>query len=213
MRPILILAAAVVFFSSCSGGKSTPLLCDTTCLKDTLRFTGEAPWEQSLTIGFTNCEADTLSYSYRGARTEKRIHLPSYVGKPFKLNPSAINCYFQDTTMVWLSFNDCVTSRGFLLKLTYSDAKMSQKITSALNSFDKKFAIDPDLRAYTDGGNIFVDNIKTGEQAQMTFKEEYPMDYTDIHKVIDTINVTKSRIFVQLIKNGQPKPFEKKIEL
>lgn len=213
MRTILILASAVIFFASCSGGKSTPLFCDTTCLKDTLRFKGDAPWEQTLNIGFKNCDADTLSYSYRGASTEKRIHLPSYVGKSFKLNPSAMNYYFQDTTLVWLTFNDCTTGRGFLLKLSYSDQQMSQKITSALNSFDKKFTIDPDLRAYTDGGNIYVDNIKTGKQAQMTFKEEYIIDYEDIHKVVDSINVTKNRIFVQLMKDGQPKTFEKKIDL
>lgn len=158
-----------------------------------------------------NCNPDTLSYSYRGARTEKRIHLINYLGKPVKLNPSMMDCYFQDTTLVWLTFNDCVTGRGFLLKLSHGDK--SQKITSALNGFDKKFSIDPDLRAYTDGGNIYVDNIKTGKQAQMTFGEEYVIDYTNIHKVVDSINVTKQRIFVKMLKNGEQKPYEKKIEL
>lgn len=177
-----------------------------------MRFTGDAQWEQSLTIGFKNCDPDTVSYSYKGARTEKRIHLIDYMGKPVKLNPSMVNCYFQDTTMAWLTFNDCATGRGFLLKLDKSNQN-TQKITSALNSYDKKFSLDPDLRAYTDGGNIYIDNIKTGKQAQMTFKEEYVIDYTDIHKVIDSINVTKQRVFVKLLKNNEEKTFEKKIEL
>ena len=52
-----------------------------------------------------------------------------------------------------------------------------------------------------------------GKEAQMTFKEEYPIDFNDIHKVIDTISISKSKVFVRLLKDGNPVPFEKQIDL
>ena len=47
----------------------------------------------------------------------------------------------------------------------------------------------------------------------MTFKEEYKIDFNNIHQVIDSVNVSHDRIFVQLIKNGEKVPLEKKISL
>ena len=47
----------------------------------------------------------------------------------------------------------------------------------------------------------------------MTFKEEYPIDFMDIHKVLDSINVTRQRIYVKLIKDGNEIPMEKQISL
>ena len=89
-----------------------------------------------------------------------------------------------------------------------------QTLTGALNSFDPKFSLDPDLRAYTDRGSIYVVNVKTGKQEQMTFKENYKdMDFNDIHKVLDSIHVTKDRIYVKLLKYGQDVPFEKNVSL
>ena len=47
----------------------------------------------------------------------------------------------------------------------------------------------------------------------MTFKEEYNIDFDKIHEVIDSVNISRSRIFVQLIKDGNKLPLEKKISL
>jgi hypothetical protein len=48
----------------------------------------------------------------------------------------------------------------------------------------------------------------------MTFKEAYEnMDFDDIHKVVDTINVTKKHVFVRLLKDGKDVDLEKDIEL
>ena len=86
-------------------------------------------------------------------------------------------------------------------------------MSSAINSFDKKFVVPEDLRAYADYSTIYVEDINTGKQESMTFKEEYKIDFNDIHKVIDSVNVSHDRIFVQLIKNGEKVPLEKKISL
>jgi hypothetical protein len=47
----------------------------------------------------------------------------------------------------------------------------------------------------------------------MTFKEEYKIDFDNIHETIDSVNVSHNRIFVQLIKNGEKVPLEKNISL
>ena len=130
-----------------------------------------------------------------------------------RLNKDYISCVIKDTSYAWLTFNDCITGRGFLYKLPFNKKNNITKMKGALNSFDKKFAVDPDLRAYTDRGSIFVVNIQNGKEAMMTFKETYDIDFNKLHDVVDTINVTKSRIFVKLKKNGQDVPLEKTVDL
>ncbi len=86
-------------------------------------------------------------------------------------------------------------------------------MTGALNSFDPKFSVAPDLRAYTDRGSIYVIDINTGKEAMMTFKETYDIDFDKIHEVVDSVNVTNKRIYVALKKEGKVVPIEKAIEL
>ncbi|MFL5741248.1 MAG: hypothetical protein ACJ75B_13580 [Flavisolibacter sp.] len=155
-----------------------------------------------------------MSWTYAKASSHKKIQLTDFLNQPLKLNQKNVSCGFQDTSLIWLTFNDCVTGRGYLLKLPYSQTKSIQKITSALNSFDPKFSVDPELRAYTDRGNIYVANVNTGKEAEMTFHKEYDMDFNDIHKAIDTISITKKRIYVKLIdSDGKEVPLEKAIDL
>ena len=47
----------------------------------------------------------------------------------------------------------------------------------------------------------------------MTFKEAYQVDYDKIHETIDSIHVTKDRIYVKLLKEGKEVPLEKKVSL
>ena len=73
--------------------------------------------------------------------------------------------------------------------------------------------VPEDLRAYADYSTIYVADINTGKEQSMTFKEEYKIDFNNIHEVIDSVNITRDRIFVQLIKNGEKLTLEKKISL
>jgi len=215
MKSILLLAAAALIFCSCNNKAKGPKpLCDTSCKSDQFTYTGDATFNQALTLTVNGCSPDSLTWTHRHAGVTRAIQLTEFLNKPVRLNRSAISVAFQDTTLVWLAFNDCLTGRGYLLKLPYRKSQTTQKITSALNSFDPKFVVDEDLRAYTDEGNIYIDNVKTGKSAQMTFKEKYAMDFNNIHEVLDSINVSKSRVFVRLLKqDGKEKVFEKKIEL
>jgi hypothetical protein len=161
-----------------------------------------------------DCMADSIIYTYEGASNVRTVPFSDYGPKEIRLNKSNINVAFQDTASIWVSFNDCSTGRGYLFELPYTSGKSSIKTTAALNSIDKKFSVDPDLRAFTDRGNIFVVNVTNGKQAQMTFKENYAdMDFNDIHKTLDSINVTKTKIYVKLLKEGKEVPIEKEVSL
>jgi hypothetical protein len=130
-----------------------------------------------------------------------------------RLNSSAINCFIKDTSYAWVSFNDCLTGRGYLMHLPFNKKQTVRKMSSAINSFDKKFVVPDDLRAYCDYSTIYVEDINTGSKAQMTFKEEYKIDFNAIHETIDTVNISRNRIFVQLMKDGKKIPIEKSITL
>lgn len=215
MKILLLLASALIIFTSCNNsGKSAKTFCDTNCNTNEVSFKGDGGFNQSAVLKLNQCLADTLTWFHDRAWNTRQVHVSNFLKKSIRVNPSAIKCYFQDTTMVWFSFNDCMTGRGYLLKLFYSKNDYIQSISGALNSFDPKFSVDNDLRAYTDRGNFYVDNVTNGKRAQMTFKKEYEMDFDNIHKYIDTVDVTKQRMYIVLIdKNGEKIPFEKKIDL
>lgn len=214
MRIILISAILLLALASCNNnGKTTSAVCDTTCKSDSIKFKGSDTWNQSLAISLKDCRPDTLKWTHGKLMTTRQIQLADFVGQDVKLNPKAVSATFQDTTCSWLAFNDCVTGRGYILKLPFNKSNGIQKITGALNKFDSRFSIADSLLAYTDRGSIYVVDGNTGKQVMMTFKEEYPIDFNDIHKVLDSINVTRNRIYVKLIKNGQEVPIEKQISL
>ncbi|HWJ92530.1 MAG TPA: hypothetical protein VNR87_15540 [Flavisolibacter sp.] len=214
MKILLLPVLSIVLFASCNNSsKTAKTFCDTNCNSTSFDFKGTPEFGQSLSISVKNCTADTVTWTHGKAATSSQVQLSDFLNQPVKLNKSAISCAFQDTSFIWLAFNDCVTGRGYLLKMTYKKTGIL-KMTGALNAFDPKFSIDPDLRAYTDRGNIYVVNVNTGKQAQMTFKKEYEMDFNNVHKAIDTLNVSKQRVYIKLIdKNGTEVPLEKKIEL
>lgn len=216
MKSLFIITVAAFAFASCNNSANTKkTFCDTTCTGDSLKFTGDNPkYKQSLVITMKGCQPDSIMRTYEGSAKSLNAPFSNYFSEEIRMNKSAMNVAFQDTVAVWVAFNDCITGRGYLLGLPFSLGKEAIKTARALNAFDKKFSIDPDLRAYTDKGNIFVINITNGQQAQMTFKENYEnIDFNDIHKTIDTINVTKSRIYVKLLKDGKEVPLEKNISL
>lgn len=217
MRNFLLIAIIAFSVTSCSNNSSSTVktYCDTTCLNDTLKFNGGHPkWKQWLNISMKNCNPDSMKWTYEGAHSLRTAAFSDYGVPNIRINKSNINVAFQDTAAIWVSFNDCATGRGYLFELPYRSGKNTVKTSAALNSIDKKFSIDPDLRAYTDRGNIFVVNVTNGMTAQMTFKENYAdMDFNDIHKTIDTINVTKSRIYVKLLKENKEVPLEKNVSL
>lgn len=211
--PFFALAAAFLSLTSCSNSSDTgKTFCDTACKTDSLHFKGDHPLNPMVSIGLNACKADTLMWTHDLAGS-KMLSLRDDLGQDVYLSKSAIDCFFKDTSYAWLQFNDCKTGRGFLLKLPFSKSEERRKITAALTKFDPKFSIDPDLVVYTDRGSVFVENLQSGKKATMSFDKAYDIDFNKMHEMVDSAHVTKDRIFVQMIRNGEKKPYEKKVSL
>ena len=216
MRSFIVIVI-VLFFAlasgSCGSSKSKSF-CDTTCLKDTIKFSNETdPLKPYVYISAKNCNADTLIWSYEGMGVNRKMDLPDLVGAVVKLNKDFVRCIINDTSYAWLMFNDCSNSRGYLLKLPFDKKKNISRKSSAINSIDPKFSVADGLVAYTDRGNIFIEEIKTGKSAMMTFGQMLDTDYDAIHKTIDSVNITSTRVWVKIKIENEWKALEKNITL
>jgi hypothetical protein len=213
MKLVLLLCTSVLFIACNNSGKSAKTFCDTTCKTDSFNFKGADRFESRVNISLKNCKPDSITWTHGGMTITRQLPFNDLTNQDVWLNPAAISCIIKDTSYAWLTFNDCMTGRGFLVKLPFNKANNINKFTGALNSFDPKFSLEPDLRAYTDRGSIYVTDINSGNQEVMTFKETYDIDFNNLHQVVDSINITHKRIYVKLLKNGQEVPIEKAIDL
>jgi hypothetical protein len=215
MRLLVIFVIAsfiVILTTGCKSSSSTApaLLCDTTCIKDTLKFAGDHKLKPVVYLTFNECKGDSLIWSYTGmgANRKTKFDYPTV-----KLNKNFIRCVFKDTGFAYLLFNDCATKRGFQVKLPYDKKQSFAMRTSGINNIDSKFSLGDNLLAYTDRGNIYVEEIKTGKKAMMTFGEKIEIDYDVIHDYVDSVNITNSRIWVKVKVGGEWKMIEKNITL
>ncbi|NTS40539.1 hypothetical protein HRG84_06445 [Flavisolibacter sp. BT320] len=209
---IALTAALLSCGSGSNSGSTAQTFCDTACNTDSLQFTGDHKLKPVIDIKLNACKADSMFWTHEFGAT-KLLVLQDDLGQEVYLNKNAIDVYFKDTSYAWMQFNDCKTGRGFLIKLPFSKTKERRKVTGAFTKFDPKFSIEPGLAVYTDRGTVFVEDMETEQQASMPFDAMYDIDFNNIHEMVDSIHVTKERIWVQMIREGQKKPYEKKISL
>lgn len=207
MKLLTFLIAATCLawtLNSCSSSTdSTATFCDTACISDTIRFTkNDHSLKPFVKISPANCVADSLIWGNDDMGSRK-LAMSSLFGSTMKLNKDAMDVYIRDTSYAWVVFNNCVTGRGFLAKIPYNTREAISTKTSAINRFDKKFDIDKNLIAYSDRGNLFVEEPLTGKQAMMTFGERVEIDYDKMHDFIDTVKVTPTSIYAKVKIKGQ----------
>ncbi|MEO5563322.1 MAG: hypothetical protein ABIR18_07805 [Chitinophagaceae bacterium] len=199
---------------SCKSSTASAPLCDTDCLKDSIQFVdNNHPLQPFVQISAKDCMPDTLIWSYLDMGVNRKMGMVDLIGIPVKLSKSSVDCYIKDTSYAWLSFNDCSNKRGYLIKIPFDKKENIARKSSAVNSIDPKFSVDPSLIAYSDRGNIFAEDKATGKSAMMTFGEKVDIDYDALHESIDSVNITPSRIWVRVKIGGNWKEIEKNIEL
>jgi hypothetical protein len=216
MRFFILLIISTALFSC--GNKTTnvsKMSCDTTCQKDTIKFTKEDhKLKPYIYISAANCLPDSVIWSYSGLGTNRKLSFDDFGGHKFILTKSYMSCYFNDTSYAWLLFNDCSNGRGYFAKIPFNKKLSISRKGSALNKFDPKFAVSDGLVAYTDKGNIFVEDMATGKKAMMTFgKMLADLDYDAMHEFIDSINITPTRIWAKVLMGKEWIPIEKNITL
>ena len=211
---LFLISILLWTFSACKSSSAPPSFCDTACLKDTIKFSDEAnPLKPFVYISPKNCAADTLIWNHLDMGVNRKMGIVDLVGAPVKLNPAAVACFIKDTSYAYLSFNDCSNGRGFLLKIPFDKKGTISRKASALNDFDPKFDVADGLVAYSDRGNIFVEDVSNGKSAMMTFGAKADIDYDAIHETVDSVNVTSNRIWAKVLLGKEWKTFEKNIEL
>lgn len=215
MKNLIVLLIIGIALVNCTNNSSDTgkVFCDTTCKSDSFVFTGTHRLKPFVSISVNNCVADTLVWSHDALLNQQQVDVTSFIDKEVRLHESAIKCFIKDTSYAWLSFNDCITGRGYLMKLPFNKSGTINKMSSAINSFDKKFVVPDDLRVYADYSTIYVVDVNRESIEQMSFKEEYNINFDRVHEVIDSVNISRNRIYVELIKDGRKTPLEKKINL
>lgn len=191
------------------------MFCTATCQTDTIKFSKEDnKLRPYLYISAAECLPDTVIWSYSGLGTNRKLSFSDFAGLKFQLNKSTINCFINDTSYIWLSFNDCSNGRGYVAKIPFDKSKNIFRKGSAFNKFDPKYAVADGLVAYTDRGNVFVEDMATGKKAMMTFgKMIADLDYDAMHEFIDSVNITPTRIWVKVMIDNKWKEIEKNITL
>lgn len=209
----IVLVASVVSFTACSSsGPAT--FCDTTCNNETLGFSIDHPDSPFVSIGMKNCMPDTVTWSHDGLSSKRKLVFTDLTAKEVRINKNFVRYYIKDTSYVWLTFNDCISGQGFLVKIPFNKTGTIFRKNSGLNSLDPKFSVAENLVAYTDKGNIFVEDMTTGKKATMTFGRKIEdMEYVKIHDSIDTLNVTPERVWVKYKIDNEWQTMEKKITL
>lgn len=214
---ILIVPAVIVTlafsFGACKSSSGAKTFCDTACLKDSIKFTGDHILKPYVYITASSCIADTLTWSYSGMGVNRKVGLADFLNNTVHINKGYVKCFIKDTAYAWLMFNDCTTGRGYQLKLPFNKTANIGRKSSGINGTDPKFSIAENMVAYTDRGNIFVEDMVTGKTAQMTFGKDIGIDYDALHEYIDSVNVTPSRIWVKVKIDNEWKELEKKIVL
>ena len=214
MKKLLTAAAFslvfIVFYSCKSSSGKGKGFCDSTCLNDTLKFTGDHVLKPYVWILPNNCGPDSIIWSYSGMGTNRKT---AFDYKDVALNKDFVRCIFKDTGYVFLLFNDCATGRGFQIKLPFNKTATMSKRSSGINNIDPKFSVADNLVVFTDRGNIYVEEPATGKKAMMTFGQATDMDYDAIHETLDSVNVTSTRIWVKVKIDGKWKEIEKNITL
>jgi len=208
-KSIIVLSAAAIIYFSFNNKSSTTTkasFCDTVCMQDSLKFIDTRnKLEPYVYISAKNCNGDTLTWGFIGQNKN--------IAFPYRLNKDFTRCYIKDTSFALLVFNTCENGRGYFLKLSYAKKSSYRKSTTAVNNFDPKFSVADSLLAYTDKGNLFVEDIATGKQAMMTFGEQLDFDFNAIHKTLDSVNITPQKIWAKVKLNGEWKELQKDITL
>lgn len=215
MRILIVPVVAILYALSLGACKSSSpkTFCDTTCLKDTIKFSSEYKLKPYVYISARNCKSDTLIWSYEGMGVNRKVGLDDFINTVVYLNKDYVRCFIKDTAYAWLLFNNCVTGRGYSLKLAFNKTNTIGRKSSNINNLDKKFSVADNMVAYTDRGNIYVEDMDNGKKAMMTFGKALDIDYDALHEYIDSVNITSSRIWVKVKIDDNWKELEKNITL
>lgn len=212
---ILLSTAALVTSCGEKAAEAPKVFCDTVCFSDTIKIEGTHKLKPYVYISGNDCKPDTITWSYNGAKTNKKLHIINDLlgNKNLKINKSLFKGYIRDTAWAYIMFNDCLTGQNYQIRINFDDKYDIRPSKKGINNFDPKFDVAENLFVYTDGGNLFIEEMTTGKTAMMTFGQDAGVDFDYIHDKIDSVNVTPTKAWAKVKFGKEWKVIEKAIEL
>ena len=202
--PLLAFMISMVSCNNSTTARKT--FCDTICMKDSIKFIdNNHPLKPYVYISAKNCAGDTLTWGFSGQNKNILFN--------YRLNKDYTRCIIKDTAFALLMFNTCDNGRGYFMKFSFGKKASFKKSTTAINNFDPKFIVADSLLAYTDKGNIFIEEINSGKKALMTFGQQLDFDFDAIHETLDSVNITANRIWAKVKIGDEWKTLEKSVTL
>lgn len=214
MKKIFGLLAIVVLLVACNSKEPAPVtLCDKPCVSDTLNFTLQGnEFEPYVKLIPGNCLVDTVIWSSKVIPNKRKLHLSTSLELIPAIDKSTIKCYIRDTNYAVLLFNDCLTRRGFWLKLPLGNSGVTEQSLSAFNNADPRYKVEEGLICYKANNTFFVEDFMTGKKAIVQLPSP-TLEFETMYDVVDSVNVSRGRLFLNLKDGGKTKAFEKNIEL
>lgn len=216
MKIVTTFYASFLFllFIACKQPAAPKNFCADPCLKDTLKYTADHPGKPYVYISAKSCTPDTILWSHANMASNRKMGLSDLLGQPVNINKQFVRCDFYDTSYVWVQLNDCSTFRGYFLKLPFDKKKSISKYSSGLTNFDRKYSVEDGLICYADYTFLYVEDKATGKiEKTLLSDKQLDIDFNNVHATFDSVNITRKRIFANILVGGESKKIEKTINL
>ena len=203
-----------LFYLACKEPTVQKKFCADPCLKDTLKYTGDHRGKPYVYISAKSCTPDTILWSHANMESNRKMGLSNLLGQPVSIDKQFVRCDFYDTSYVWVQLNDCSTFRGYFLKLPFDKKKSISKYSSGLTNFDPKYSVEDGLICYADYTFLYVEDKATGKiEKTLLSDKQLDIDFNNVHATFDSVNITRKRIFANLLIGGESKKIEKMINM
>lgn len=210
---VLLVTLSVQSCKSSEKKEEKAPFCDMTCDNDTIQQRGDNPEKSLVRITMDNCEPDSITWGNLRMDTYRQLQFAELAGRNVRIDRDNVKMYIFGTTHAWLVFNDCSTGQGFIARLPYNEKENIFRKNSAFNAADPKYKVHESMVAYTDRGNIFVEEMATGKKAMMTFGAQTDMEYDRMHETVESVQVSPTEIRARVKIGKDWKDLEKKITL
>jgi len=187
--------------------------CKADCGVDTIQAKETNKEKSIVRISLKNCRPDSITWGTSLMENYRQMEFTELVGKELSINPGNVRFKFYGTAYVWLIFNECKHGQGYIIKLPFNKTDNIFRKSSAFNLLDRKYNVDTSMVAYTDRGNIFVEQMATGKKAMMTFGENTDLEYDAMHETVDSVHISPTHIWARVRIGKEWKEIEKDITL
>lgn len=215
----IFCVATLFFLAACNNAskeskESTSFCTDTTCITTPMHFDAKVEGNPFVHITFKDCKIDSIHWEKGGMGVIKDMNFSEFIPNDIKPTQQAFACDIIGTAYAWLRFNDCVTGRGYIVRLPFDKTGTTSKYTSAINNFDPAYKVAEGLVAYYDNTFIYVQDINTGKTAKALITDTgVPnTDFSDVHSLIKSVDITKDHITAKITYEGKESEINKPLE-